>query len=90
MFCNIWERFHGHRERSSGAGGAGTGTGASLGNAWISGRLLPGPHCCHAVKMCSRLEFGSLAPDGEGTSPLTEGVGAAALRLQGEVMGSSS
>lgn len=52
-------------------------------------RLLLGPHWCHAGKMCSWLEFGSLASGGEGASLLTEGAGAVASGLRGEGLLSS-
>lgn len=95
MFCNIWRALPRAERGRQGRTAPGepctgcrcAGTGASRGNARSSCRLLPGPHWCHAVKMCFRLEFGSLGPDGEKTSPLTEGVGAAALGRLGEVMG---
>lgn len=87
-FVIFGEHFHRQGEETGGADVAGqavhthhccASTRASLANAWISCRLLPGPHWCHAIKMCSWLEFGSLASGEEGTSPLTEGVGAAEM-----------
>lgn len=47
-------------------------THGTAGTAALPSASRAGPHCCHAVKMCSWLEFGSLAPGGEGTSLLTE------------------